>query len=350
MATKIKATYRNSRAACANHNTLKEMREGQSHINAADIGRNVYYKFNINGKAIRVFDSYNSKDHELSIYRKLYGQGLDAQNERHKAKGNHKRVKTIEDIYSHKNTSPMETILQIGNSKIPEAELSTEDKAKKLWSAAAGLVKDLQKKYGSHITFLDMSLHMEELVPHIHLRYTFHSQDRYGFDMPQQTKALEELGFERPDPTKKTSRYNNPLISFTDALRERFYRLCERQGLQIDREVENPSQRHEDRCRSRVKHLVQLYEALMAPLFQEAEQSLKNEFIDTYTVNSSKGYKKPIRDFYLDYVKDRLATIGQTQPELRPAIEDFRDFFNIEPLEDPEEDNGDYAPILGDDD
>ena len=87
----------------------------------------------------------------------------------------------------------------------------------------------------------------------------------------------------------------------------------------------------------------------MAPLFQEAEQSLKNEFIDTYTVNSSKGYKKPIRDFYLDYVKDRLATIGQTQPELRPAIEDFRDFFNIDTIDTEDPDLRDQeGPQIGD--
>lgn len=338
MATKTKATYRNARAGAkgvfsANHNTLEAMRKEQKHIIAADCYRNAYYSFDLNGQAHNMPGGFDSREHELQLYASLYGDGIKAQNERHKASRHHERVRSVEDIYLNKKTAPMETILQIGSSK--DTTLSREDRAKALWKAATALVKDMRKQYGQNLVLCDMSLHMEEISPHIHLRYTFRARDRYGFFMPLQTQALRELGFSDPDPTKKTGRYNNPLISFTDTIRERFYGLCERQGLVIDREVENPSQRHQDRTESRVRHLEQLYNALMTELFPDMEQALKNDFIDTYTVNSSKGYKKPIKDFYKDYVSQRMEALEKGFPELEEAIRDFQSFMDSPDLEDP---------------
>ena len=86
-------------------------------------------------------------------------------------------------------------------------------------------------------------LHMDEKVCHIHHRVTLGAVDEYGHFMPNQTAALEAMGFERPDPTKPRSRYNNALIAFTDSIREIFYQNCERCGLEIDREVQNYSKR-----------------------------------------------------------------------------------------------------------
>jgi hypothetical protein len=60
--------------------------------------------------------------------------------------------------------------------------------------------------------------------------------------MPNQNQALEAMGFQ-PDPSKPRGRYNNPLVYFTDELRETFYLACERRGVQIDREVTSGSRR-----------------------------------------------------------------------------------------------------------
>jgi regulator of replication initiation timing len=84
---------------------------------------------------------------------------------------------------------------------------------------------------------------MDEKVCHIHHRVTLGAVDEYGHFIPNQTAALEAMGFERPDPTKPRSRYNNALIAFTDSIREIFYQNCERCGLEIDREVQNYSKR-----------------------------------------------------------------------------------------------------------
>jgi chromosome segregation ATPase len=52
------------------------------------------------------------------------------------------------------------------------------------------------------------------------------------------------MGIHRPDPTAKEGKYNCPLITFSELIRTEFYDLCEQQGVVIDHEVKNPSQKH----------------------------------------------------------------------------------------------------------
>ena len=62
--------------------------------------------------------------------------------------------------------------------------------------------------------------------------------------MPNQSAALEAMGFDGRNPeTGKKDRYHNPLVAFTDEVREVFYQACERRGVQIDREVTSGSRR-----------------------------------------------------------------------------------------------------------
>lgn len=71
------------------------------------------------------------------------------------------------------------------------------------------------------------------------------------------------MGIERPDTSKKEGKYNNPLMTFSDELRETFYALCEKNGgIEIDREVKNPSQKHRDileyKCEQLQKNVAEL--------------------------------------------------------------------------------------------
>ena len=112
-----------------------------------------------------------------------------------------------------------------------------------LTRAWAETVQAMQAKYGEHMRFLDAALHRDEAVDHIHCRVAFIGHDRHGFAVPSQNAALAAMGIERPDPTRPNTKYNNPTISFTDELRETFYQACERQGIQINREVQSYSKR-----------------------------------------------------------------------------------------------------------
>lgn len=330
----IKATFRNGRAGkngvySANHNTRTETRAKQSHIDSSRTKENIYFKFENNGKAVRVQGGYDSRAHELSRYEYLFGKGIEAQNQRHKDSRHAERCRTVEQVYQNKRTAPMETILQVGNTK---SNLTAKEQTSILYGAVCDLANDLKKRYGKSIQFLDMSIHLEESVPHCHFRYVFACQDR-GYTMPNQSKALKEMGFEAPDKDKPRSRYNNPLISFTDATRERFYGFCEARGVEIDREVKSPSKRHQERQESRCEALQQkidqfqkFKELFIKKDFPEIEKAMLTEFVNTHQVRRSSGGKKPIRDFYEDFLQSKLISFEKDFPEAFEFLNGFKEY------------------------
>ena len=63
-----------------------------------------------------------------------------------------------------------------------------------------------------------------------------HARNEYDELCPMQDKALEELGFELPDPTKEKGRFNNRKMSFDAECRRMFLEICKKHGLDIDME------------------------------------------------------------------------------------------------------------------
>lgn len=249
MAKTTKATSRSGRkgrsgeAYNANHNTLEATRKNQPHIDQERMGENVYIRFDRNCKAHSSKGGnggFNATQHEKERYEELFGEGLKARNERYEATRHTERCRTISELYSDPKTAPMEILWQVGNSK---CDLTTKEMRDALVKAFNETYKILRREYGANMIPLDCGLHMDEKVPHIHFRVAMGAEDKYGNFVPNQNAALAAMGFERPDPSKPQSRYNSPLISFSDKVREIFYQACERQGIQIDREVKSASRR-----------------------------------------------------------------------------------------------------------
>lgn len=96
--------------------------------------------------------------------------------------------------------------------------------------------KEFDERFGSNVHIIDWSLHMDEATPHIHERHVFDATNRYGEIEPKQEAALEELGFELPNPEKKRSKTNNRKVVFDSACRTMFLDICKRHGLEIDEE------------------------------------------------------------------------------------------------------------------
>lgn len=249
MAKTTKATSRSGRkgrsgeAYNANHNTLEATRKNQPHIDPERMGENVYIRFDRNCKPHSSKGGnggFNATQHEKERYEELFGEGLKARNERYEATRHTERCRTISELYSDPKTAPMEFLWQVGNSK---CDLTTKEMRDALVKAFNETYKILRNEYGANIIPLDCGLHMDEKVPHIHFRVAMGAEDKFGNFVPNQNAALAAMGFERPDPSKPQSRYNSPLISFSDKVREIFYQACERQGIQIDREVKSASHR-----------------------------------------------------------------------------------------------------------
>lgn len=249
----------------ANHNTLECTREMQSHIDQTRFQENVYFRFTPEKKTERIpggSGGFDSTKHEKKVYQQLFGKGLDARNERYIKNRNKDRCREIKDLYQDPKTAPMETIFQVGNSKTEN--LTREEMRNAVETAWIHTTNMMIREYKGHLFPLDGALHMEEQVPHIHFRYVFAGQDKDGNMIPNQNQALEAMGFQ----AGKRTRYDNALIRFTDHLRETFYLECEKLGLQIDRDVVNPSKRQKDILQYQVEQLNKEKDVNQAELYR----------------------------------------------------------------------------------
>ena len=373
--TATKATVRNGRSGSkgvfnANHNTLAETRLQESHIDHERTHDNIYIKVFENGQAQIVKGGFDAKQHELEMYEKFYSEGLKARNEKSIAQRHPERCKAIEDMYKSDRTAPMETILQICNS-------SQNIDSKYLWKAATSLIDNMQKSYGNNIKILDVALHLDEKSPHIHMRYTFASIEKDGYLMPNQTQALKQMGFTSPDKDKPRTRYNNPLVSFTDELRERFYALCERQGLTIDREVKSPSKRHKETLEYQTEALAKENEKLKEEVeklksekteLKQRNQELKYRNLELKVLNSKQlehqipqlesqimsqflsigrcfdryGQSMPVMELYSIFREEKLKDIETHQPQQKWLCEALRGRQTADILDQVENSGYDY--------
>ena len=168
---------------------------------------------------------------EKAYYFEHYGDHVDAQNERNEKAGHAERNRTTADVLKNNKTCPEESILQLGNI---DCSVTPDVLAK----VVAEFFEEFEKRYGSHVHILDWALHLDEATPHVHVRQVYDALNKYGELCPQQEKALEELGFELPDPTKKRSRFNNRKMCFDAECRKLFLDIGQKNGVELEYEPE----------------------------------------------------------------------------------------------------------------
>ena len=243
---KTKATYhcgrktKDGKVFNANHNTLDKTRSEQNHIDHQRTTENLLFRVE-NGRMVRC-NSYDAISYEKQRYKELFGDSLEAKNERYRQQRHKERCRDIESLYRDSKKCPFEMILQVGKS---DDGISHEQKAELSKKINVEFIKEMHKRYGKNFIPLDLSGHYDETSIHWHYRAVFVYKGKDGLE-PNQSKALAELGIERPDLEKPVGKRNNPLMTFTEEARELYYQICERHGLEIDREVKNPSQKHKE--------------------------------------------------------------------------------------------------------
>ena len=168
---------------------------------------------------------------EKAYYFEHYGDHVDAQNERNEKAGHAERNRTTDDVLKNNKTCPEQSILQLGNI---DCSVTPDVLAK----VVAEFFEEFEKRYGSHVHILDWALHLDEATPHVHVRQVYDALNKYGELCPQQEKALEELGFELPDPTKKRSRFNNRKMCFDAECRKLFLDIGQKNGVELEYEPE----------------------------------------------------------------------------------------------------------------
>ena len=214
------------------HNDRRFNSEHSEHIDNERVRQNIYWDcyqgyttMEDQGKE----DNFSFEQIELAFYEEHYGNYVMKQNERHVKARHPDRCKEVEDVWKNKKTCPEESIYQLGT-------IDKHASAETLVKIFEELKKEFENRFGSNVHIIDWALHMDEATPHIHERHVFEATNEYGEIEPKQEAALEELGFELPDPEKKRSKTNNRKVVFDSACRTMFLDICKRHGLELDEE------------------------------------------------------------------------------------------------------------------
>lgn len=341
---KTKASYHSGRTTKsgkvfnANHNTNRKTRDGQSHINHDRTEQNILYR--VENNKLKPCRSYDCIEFEKKRYKELFSESLEAKNQRYIKQRHKERCRDIEELYRDPKKCPFELILQIGKSN---DEITFEEKADLSKRVNIDFVREMHKRYGTNFVPLDLSGHYDETTPHWHYRAVFVYQGKDGLE-PNQSKALKALGIERPDQTKPVSKHNNPLMTFTEESRTLYYEICERYGLEIDREVKNPSQKHketlEHKCEmleQEVQEKDQLLEQVSAKIHalnkeKDEKQREADKEAERYKTNKIQADKEELRAINnselaekliiqkVKYNKDETVTIGLKQYQQATAL------------------------------
>lgn len=194
---------------------------------------------------------YSFEEWERKYYEDHYSESLTATNEKYLAQRHPEKVRTMEDWL--KTYKPTEAIIQLGNEK-------EQVDHQYLIKSAMETINEIKAKYPQFVP-LDLALHRDETTPHIHLRFVIEGHDKSGHLKPLKTQGLKEMGIERPDLSQPEGRHNNPLMSFTNEVRETLYRKIEELGLDLDR-TPHPNQEHEKTLQYKKNELVADIESL----------------------------------------------------------------------------------------
>ena len=212
---------------------------------------NVYYVTDENGKFQPVEGGKGAfEKREREFYKTHFSDSLKAKNDRYRAEGHKERCKTITEVRKGERTAPTEIILQVGNEKNPYLDGS------KFRQMAQVFMQELRKNY-PNFKILNFAIHCEETSMHVHARGVFTAKNRDGYDEPNQTKALQEMGFGMPAPTAKRSRENNEMVVFTEKIRNQWQDTIEMidPEISIDREVTDRGKRHQKTLKQDVQQL-----------------------------------------------------------------------------------------------
>lgn len=237
MEEKMKATRYNGRSGKhgsynPKHNDRNFDLEHSEHIDANMAMQNIYWDCYKGKRTATSNGNYDSFDViELRFYEENYSEFVENQNNRNAMNRHTERNRTVEDIYQNKKTCPEESIYQLGN-----IESSVDPKI--LVQITEDFLAWMKDKFGGYVHILDWSLHVDEATPHIHERHVFDAPNDYAEIAPQQDRALENLGFELPNPKKPKSKSNNRKMVFDATCRNRFLEICEEYGLSVDKEAE----------------------------------------------------------------------------------------------------------------
>lgn len=173
-------------------------------------------------------------EYEEKVYEKYFSTALEKRNEK-QIKARHKdRVQSMEQYRLNAKSCPEESIWTIGNrdNRIEPELLQT------IWEEFTAWHKETYP----NVLMLDATLHLDEpnAAPHIHRRDVWRYEVDGHWEISQK-EALKAMGIERPDLSKKESKYNNAKMTYTAQTRAKWIEIAERHGIEIEKEPQEKS-------------------------------------------------------------------------------------------------------------
>lgn len=262
----MRVTLHNARAGkngvfSASHND-RTFKSKDEKVHREETSNNMYWCLGSTemhkGAPLKDFDKV-----EHDAYVEYFSKALAAQNEKHRKAGNLNRIKSIDDYRKSPRTCPEETLLYIGNK-------DTHVDVDIIQTISSEYLKWQAETY-PNVLPLDAAIHVDEDgAPHIHLRQVWRAFDKNHNPIVSQTRALRELGLERPDTSKRESRYNNAKQTFTRICREKLLELCKVHGLDVETKPRERSEsglsQAEYKARQEAEHAKQAQDAARALL------------------------------------------------------------------------------------
>lgn len=259
-------------------------------------------------------DTITFEECERKYFEENYLQGLEAQNEKYRKRRQYGYIRTIDDLMKSEKTQVREMILQIGNK---DNHIDKEV----LLECIHQFNEEFNKRYGTNAHILDIAIHNDEATPHAHIRFICDYTDKDGMKKICTDKALKALGIKKPKETAKTDRYNNALQTFTDQIRFIWNTIIKRNGIELDENVANASQKHLTVLEYKDKKLQEEIESHNKQLIgQEAKINQKQQeiYLLDKQINAQKQKLEELeREIYINQYREDFN-------DLRPVFENER--------------------------
>ena len=230
----VRVTMHNGRSGLAKHNDRSFEVEQAEHIDTSRADKNKYWQ-------MPEYAGMTFTEMERAFYQDAFAEGLEARNKRYLEQRHPERCKSVESLLHGAKTRPEEEILAIGdrNDGVSPEEFAAcvNDYVSRMdaWNHA----------HGSPFRLLNAAVHADERgAVHAHLRRVWVAPDADGNLMPNQSRALQRAGVERPNSSVKESRRNNRKISFDRMARAMWQEVCKKHGFQIETDPVKPDRRH----------------------------------------------------------------------------------------------------------
>ena len=235
-------------------------REKNPNVNSDLVFQNVYFNCYDNIEYTLTeqneMEVLSFQEAELLFYKNSYQDALDLQNQVHINARHKDRVKSMNDWLDSPRYAPTETILHVGN--VDDGFADFEDMKKMTYNYVECL-RDWSDTHGNCLHILDYAIHSDEFYIddktnqqhassiHTHIRYVFDYIDENGNKAIGIEKALEQAGYDLPEPTKKPGRYNNRMMVFTKEFREKWQQIAMDCGYDIETEPLPTKRKSKDR-------------------------------------------------------------------------------------------------------